>query len=74
MAGEVRQQIDQASLERYLEKNVPEVKPPLSLKQVESHYFRAKRWKLVANFAISLDLVNRTQPTKSPTRPTTSLS
>ena len=34
MAGKVRQQIDQSSLERYLEKNVPEVKPPLELKQV----------------------------------------
>ncbi|KAK3703710.1 hypothetical protein LTR37_014288 [Vermiconidia calcicola] len=33
MAGEVRQPIDQAALERYLEKNVPEVKPPLQLKQ-----------------------------------------
>jgi hypothetical protein len=34
MAGPVRQPIDQASLERYLEQNVPEVKPPLELKQV----------------------------------------
>lgn len=34
MAGPLRQPIDQASLERYLEKNVPEVKPPLELKQV----------------------------------------
>jgi len=34
MAGPVRQPIDQAALERYLEGNVPEVKPPLELKQV----------------------------------------
>lgn len=34
MAGPVRQPIDQASLERYLEKNVPEIKTPLDLKQV----------------------------------------
>ncbi|EME77265.1 uncharacterized protein MYCFIDRAFT_83216 [Pseudocercospora fijiensis CIRAD86] len=33
MAGPVRQPIDQASLERYLEKNVPEIKTPLDLKQ-----------------------------------------
>lgn len=34
MAGPVRQPIDQGSLERYLEKNVPEIKTPLDLKQV----------------------------------------
>jgi hypothetical protein len=34
MAGPVRQPIDQASLERYLKENVPEVEPPLELKQV----------------------------------------
>ncbi|KAK4619862.1 Acyl-CoA dehydrogenase family member 11 [Fulvia fulva] len=33
MAGEVRQPINQASLERYLEKNLPEIKLPLELKQ-----------------------------------------
>jgi len=33
MAGPVRQPIDQQKLERYLEKNVPEVKPPVELKQ-----------------------------------------
>ncbi|EME41254.1 hypothetical protein DOTSEDRAFT_73613 [Dothistroma septosporum NZE10] len=33
MAGEVRQPIDQTSLERYLEKHLPEVKLPLELKQ-----------------------------------------
>lgn len=34
MAGEVRQPIDQASLERYLDKNVPDIKTPVQLKQV----------------------------------------
>lgn len=34
MAGPVRQPIDVAALERYIEKHVPEVKPPLELKQV----------------------------------------
>lgn len=34
MAGAVRQPIDVAALERYIEQNVPEVKPPLDLKQV----------------------------------------
>ncbi|KAK4496024.1 hypothetical protein PRZ48_013293 [Zasmidium cellare] len=33
MAGPVRQPIDQASFERYLEKSVPEIKTPLQLKQ-----------------------------------------
>ncbi|KAK4891381.1 hypothetical protein LTR27_010035 [Elasticomyces elasticus] len=33
MAGVVRQPIDQEALERYLKQNVPEVKPPLELKQ-----------------------------------------
>jgi hypothetical protein len=34
MAGPVRQPIDLASLERYIEGNVPQIKTPLSLKQV----------------------------------------
>ena len=34
MAGEVRQPIDQESLENYIKNNVPDLKPPLSLKQV----------------------------------------
>ncbi|KIW76655.1 hypothetical protein Z517_09099 [Fonsecaea pedrosoi CBS 271.37] len=33
MAGPVRQPIDLASLERYIDSNVPEIKPPLELKQ-----------------------------------------
>lgn len=39
MAGPVRQPIDLASLERYIDTNVPEIKTPLELKQVrESRY------------------------------------
>lgn len=34
MAGPVRHPIDIESLERYLEKNVPEIKTPIELKQV----------------------------------------
>ena len=34
MAGPVRQPIDLASLERYVEKEVPEIKPPLKAGQV----------------------------------------
>lgn len=34
MAGPVRQPIDQASLERYLEKTAAVIKPPIELKQV----------------------------------------
>jgi hypothetical protein len=33
MAGPVRQPIDLASLERYIDNNVPEIKTPLELKQ-----------------------------------------
>lgn len=34
MAGAVRQPIDLASLERYIENNVPEIKTPIDIKQV----------------------------------------
>ena len=34
MAGPVRQPIDLASLERYIDSNVPQIKTPLQLKQV----------------------------------------
>ena len=37
MAGPVRQPIDIPSLERYLEKHVPAIKTPISLKQVSQH-------------------------------------
>lgn len=36
MAGPVRQPIDLASLERYIDANVPQIKTPLELKQVSS--------------------------------------
>ena len=38
MAGPVRQGIDQASLDRYIEKNTTEIKTPLDLKQVRPVY------------------------------------
>lgn len=34
MAGPVRQQFDIPSLERYIEKNVPAISTPITLKQV----------------------------------------
>lgn len=34
MAGEVRQSIDVASLERYIKSNVPEIAVPIDVKQV----------------------------------------
>lgn len=40
MAGPVRQPIDVAALERYIGQNVPEVKPPLELKQACSKPLR----------------------------------
>jgi hypothetical protein len=35
MAGQVRQPIDVASLERYITANVPEIQVPLEVKQVQ---------------------------------------
>jgi len=35
MAGEVRQPIDIPRLERYIEKHVPAISTPITLKQVE---------------------------------------
>ena len=34
MAGAVRQQIDVASLERYVDRNLPDIRVPLEVKQV----------------------------------------
>jgi hypothetical protein len=34
MAGEIRQPIDLAALQKYIEKNVPAIKTPLEVKQV----------------------------------------
>lgn len=42
MAGNVRQPIDLASLERYISANVPEITVPLELKQVR-HFFAEAR-------------------------------
>jgi len=36
MAGVVRQPIDQEALELYIKQNVPEIKPPLELKQAST--------------------------------------
>lgn len=35
MAGEIRQPIDVAALQKYIEKNVPEIQTPLEVKQVQ---------------------------------------
>lgn len=37
MAGPIRQPIDLAALERYIDSNVPQIKTPLELKQVRIH-------------------------------------
>ena len=34
MAGEIRQPIDVAALQKYIEENVPEITTPLEVKQV----------------------------------------
>lgn len=42
MAGAVRQPIDVASLEPYIDKNVPIIKTPLTVKQVSPDSFGHK--------------------------------
>jgi hypothetical protein len=42
MAGNVRQPVDVASLERYITANVPEIKVPLDVKQVCSGWSEAE--------------------------------
>jgi hypothetical protein len=37
MAGDIRQPIDVATLQKYVEKNVPEIKTPLEVKQVATN-------------------------------------
>lgn len=37
MAGPIRQPIDLAKLEKYIDDNVPEIKTPLDVKQVSMH-------------------------------------
>lgn len=37
MAGIVRQPIDEKSLERFISQNVPEIKTPIDIKQVNTH-------------------------------------
>lgn len=36
MSGQVRQTIDQQSLEQYMTRNVPEIRTPVTLKQVDT--------------------------------------
>jgi hypothetical protein len=43
MAGQVRQLIDIASLERYVAANVPEIQVPLDVKQVRSVFWQSVR-------------------------------
>lgn len=65
MAGPIRQQIDIAALERYIDKNVPEIKTPLDVKQVlRQHVLERLKTPLLITY--SLDMVNRIQHTCSP--------
>ena len=41
MAGEVRQPIDQASFERYIDAQVPSIRTPLTIKQVKLFFLSA---------------------------------
>ncbi len=61
MAGPVRQKIDQASLERYLEQNVPEVKPPLELKQVRNVASFARMMSLTRDSSVSVNQILHTK-------------
>jgi hypothetical protein len=55
MAGQVRQPIDLASLERYVAANVPEIQVPLEVKQV-GVVFEWCGCRLVADEMISSDM------------------
>ena len=72
MAGRVRQPIDIKALEAYIEKNVPEIKVPLDVKQVGSGSFDASSQSYLGQITngslprCSSASVNRTQHTSSP--------
>ena len=59
MAGPVRQPIDLGSLERYIDGNAPQIKTPLSLKQVCSQERPSTVRAPDTYGGISLVLVNR---------------
>lgn len=63
MAGTIRQQIDVASLSTYLEKNLADIRLPISLKQV--HPRELPRGASLTDLCLSLALVNRIPPTSS---------
>lgn len=43
MAGRVRQPIDEAKFEQYLNENVPEIQTPIKLKQVREKYIHTDK-------------------------------
>lgn len=59
MAGEIRQPIDIASLERYVTSNVPEIKTPITVKQVHMEMHIASDQDS-ANWTLSLAMDNQT--------------
>lgn len=72
MAGPVRQPIDIASLERYISANVPEIKVPVDVKQVQSpphppelNYIAVREAHV---FVRSSDTGSQTPRTSSPPR------
>lgn len=63
MAGTIRQPIDVASLSTYLEKNLPDIRLPIGLKQV--HPRELPGGELLTDLCLSLALVNQIPPTSS---------
>lgn len=61
MAGQVRQPIDVASLERYVAANVPEIEVPLDVKQVRDVDRACDCWKAAANGLYSSVMDNQTR-------------
>lgn len=66
MAGRVRQKIDQASLEAFLQENVPEIVTPVQLKQVGQFATpkRCQRFCIDYSLLYSSVLANPTQHIK----------
>jgi hypothetical protein len=67
MAGEIRQPIDIAALERYINDNVKEIQVPISVKQVGRILFLSNMKMLIVNS--SLDMDSPTQPIRSQIKP-----
>ncbi len=67
MAGPIRQPIDIAALELYINDNVKEIQVPISVKQVGCIPFSSNMEILIVNSSLGMD--SPTQPIRSQTKP-----